>query len=277
MSQRKGDLYTFLFASAVCVACALILSLAATALKPQQVANVRHDIVMNLMATVGKDYNELAKLPKPEVFAMFDKEFDTLILDGNNKAADRTFMERELASIGYPEDELKALDTGSLMRRFNGKVGLLARKARTPRKEYDPGYKMVYIHREPGAGPDAYVIPIEGYGLWDLMKGYVALDLDLNTVKGISFYEHKETPGLGARVEEDWFKDNFKGKKILDERGNLVSITVAKGKAPESPHQVDGISGATLTGDGINEFLKSDLERYEPYFKTLRAKREASL
>ena len=270
MSQRKGDLYTFAFAGAVCVVCALILSLAATALKPRQEANVRHDIVVNLMASVGKDQQELAAMPKPEVFELFDKEFATRILDKDNKTVDRTFMETELAKLKYPTEELAGLATGTLLRRFNSKVGLLASRAGQSRAEYDPGFKVIYVY-QPTGSPEAYVIPIEGYGLWDIMKGYIALGLDLDTVKGISFYEHKETPGLGARVEEDWFKNNFIGKKILDGQGELVSIRVAKGLAQGGPHEVDGISGATLTGDGINDFLMRDLSRYEPYFATLRA------
>lgn len=268
MSQRKGNTYTFVFYGTICVICALILSLAATALKPQQEANARHDVVMNLMATVGKDYKALSKLPKQEVFDMFDQNFQTLVLDKDNQTADRTFMESELVKVGYPLEMVKDWDTGTLLNRFNRKVGFLARKAGKSLAEYDPGYKVVYLY-QPGGQLEAYVIPIEGYGLWDLMKGYFALDLDLNTVKGISFYEHKETPGLGARVEEDWFKQNFIGKKIL-ENNSLVSIKVAKGQSQGGEHEVDGISGATLTGEGVTEFLLSDLTRYEPYFQTLR-------
>ena len=269
MSQRKGDLYTFAFAGIVCVVCALILSIAATALKPRQEANIRLDILVNLMASVGKDYQELVSRPKDQIFSLFEKEFETRILDKDNSIVDRTFMETELAKLKYPEKELLALSTGSLLRRFNNKVGLLASRAGKSRTDYDPGFKVIYIY-QPGGTPEAYVIPIEGYGLWDIMKGYIALDLDLDTVKGVSFYEHKETPGLGARVEEAWFKQNFIGKKILDEQGGLVSIHVAKGKSQGGIHEVDGISGATLTGEGINEFLKEDLYQYEPYFKTLR-------
>lgn len=269
MSQRKGDGYTFFFAGMVCIVCALILSLAATALKPLQVANVRHDINMNIMATVGKDAKEVSGMSKEQVQELFNNEFETLLLDKNNQAQDNQYMISELAKLKYPEDEMKGMDMGSLLRRYSGKVGLLARKAGKSKDEYDPGYKLVYIYK-PGGQPTAYVVPIEGYGLWDLMKGYVALDLDLNTVKGISFYEHKETPGLGARVEEAWFKEQYVGKKILDESGELVSVNIAKGLAPDSPHMVDGISGATLTGDGINEFMKRNLSTYEPYFKTVR-------
>lgn len=268
--QRKGDLYTFIFAASICVVCALVLSLAATALKPMQMENARHDVVVNMMSTVGQDVAELRKLPKDEIFAKFEEEFDTILLNKDNEPVERGFMEDELLKLNYPKEELEQLDTGLLLARFNTKIGLLARKNDKSRSEYDPGLKVLYTYKE-GGETSAYIVPIEGYGLWDLMKGYIALGLDLNTVKGITFYEHKETPGLGARVEEAWFKENFIGKKILDQGGDLVAITVVKGEAPDDAlHRVDGISGATLTGDGINEFLLRNLSVYEPYFKTLR-------
>jgi Na+-transporting NADH:ubiquinone oxidoreductase subunit C len=221
------------------------------------------------MTSVGKDINELEAMKAEEVFAIFDKEFKTLLLDSENKERSRSTIETEMAGLGYPKEILSEMDEGTLLRRFEAKIGLLARKAKQSRDEYDPGYKLVYIY-QPSGTPDAYVIPIQGNGLWDIIKGYIALEPDLSTVKGVSFYEHKETPGLGARITETWFKDNFKGKKVLDESGKMVSITVAKGPAVND-HQVDGISGATLTGKGVTHFLKKDLARYESYFQTIRA------
>ena len=119
-----------------------------------------------------------------------------------------------------------------------------------------------------------YAIPIAGKGLWGTMYGYFAIEPDAETVKGITFYKHKETPGLGAEVDKDWFKNNFIGKKLTDKNGELVSIEVVKGYVsktdPEALHKVDGISGATITGSGLTTFLKSDLEKYEPYFARVR-------
>jgi Na+-transporting NADH:ubiquinone oxidoreductase subunit C len=119
-----------------------------------------------------------------------------------------------------------------------------------------------------------YAIPIAGKGLWGTMYGYFAIEPDAETVKGITFYKHKETPGLGAEVDKDWFKNNFIGKKLTDKNGKLVSIEVVKGYVsktdPEALHKVDGISGATITGTGLTAFLKSDLEKYEPYFARVR-------
>ena len=119
-----------------------------------------------------------------------------------------------------------------------------------------------------------YAIPIAGKGLWGTMYGYFAIEPDASTAKGITFYKHKETPGLGAEVDKDWFKNNFIGKKFIDDSGKLVSIEVIKGfvseKDPDSKYKVDGISGATITGTGLTTFLKADLEKYEPYFSRVR-------
>ena len=114
---------------------------------------------------------------------------------------------------------------------------------------------------------DGIVIPISGKGLWSTLYGYFALEMDMKTVKGIAFYKHGETPGLGAEVEKKWFQNNFIGKKIFDENSNLVSITVYKGSSGDDIHGVDGISGATVTSNGVTNFLKSILNNYKPYFE----------
>ena len=270
MSKPKGTAYTFAFAAGLCLVCSLILAVAATALKPRQDQAVKLDIAVNLLTSVGHNAADLKAKKPAEVFEIYADEFEILLLDTNNKETDRAMMEKDLIALGYPEADVKEWDSYNLLTHFNDKVGLLAKRAGKSREEYDPKLKVLYRH-VPAGNLNAYVIPIMGYGLWDLIKGYVALDLDLNTVKGISFYENKETPGLGARITEDWFKANYVGKKVLDESGALTSVTIVKGEAPDDDiHAVDGISGATLTCQGINQFLLSDLERYEPYFKTLR-------
>ena len=102
------------------------------------------------------------------------------------------------------------------------------------------------------------------------------MEADGITVKGITFYKHGETPGLGGEVEKEWFTHNFIGKRIIDGQGNLVGIQVVKGQVDELSenafHQVDGISGATMTSKGLNNFLMTDLQKYEPFFKRIRTK-----
>lgn len=115
---------------------------------------------------------------------------------------------------------------------------------------------------------NATIFPISGKGLWSTMFGYIALKDDLNSVLGITFYKHGETPGLGAEVEKKWFQDNFIDKRIFDENGDFVSIAVAKGKALDQYHSVDGISGATMTSNGVTKLLATDLGRYMNYINS---------
>jgi Na+-transporting NADH:ubiquinone oxidoreductase subunit C len=125
---------------------------------------------------------------------------------------------------------------------------------------------------------DAYAIPISGYGLWSTLYGYFSVNGDGKTVRGITFYEHGETPGLGAEVEAKWFQDNFVGKKIATESGEFKSVGIVRGKvdnvikSAEKPYYVDGISGATVTSKGVSDFLKEALLKYESFAKKLRAK-----
>ncbi|ARM31654.1 FMN-binding protein [Prosthecochloris sp. HL-130-GSB] len=110
--------------------------------------------------------------------------------------------------------------------------------------------------------PLGYVLPFSGKGAWSTIKGFLALEPDRNTIKGITFYEHGETPGLGGEIEAGWFTDQFRGRKIFRD-GRLVSVTIAKGRLNEDdPYAVDGISGASLTTGSINRFLKEDLMNY---------------
>ena len=137
------------------------------------------------------------------------------------------------------------------------------------------GRYILYLHIK-NRRVESYIMPISGYGLWSTLYGYFAVEGDGKTVKGITFYAHGETPGLGAECEADWFQSNFVGKKIVDESGRFVSIGIAKGKAANSVPQnkrayyVDGISGATVTSRGIDVFLRKDLKKYEPFSKRLR-------
>ena len=137
----------------------------------------------------------------------------------------------------------------------------------------EPNLLPVFVRQE-GGNPIAYCVPTQGKALWSTVKGYIALEKDLNTIKGITFYSHGETPGLGGEIDKDWFTEAFKGKTILNDEGDVVSIMIVKGKMRDGEsnpeHKVDGISGATLTTKGLNTFIKATLEKYEPYFKTVR-------
>ena len=123
-------------------------------------------------------------------------------------------------------------------------------------------------------GKTFYVIPLYGAGLWDAIWGYVALDGDKNTIVGANFDHKGETPGLGAEITTDWFQAQFAGKSLLKDANadfstsNFASVIVVKGGAKAGDvHGVDGISGGTITSDGVSDMLEERLARYLPYFK----------
>ena len=150
---------------------------------------------------------------------------------------------------------------------FEGKI--------VPKQKKDTKDLPVYLHVKNG-NIQSYIIPVDSRGLWGRISGYLALKKDGVTVAGFTVYNHSETPGLGGEIEKRWFQKNFAGKKILDDRGNFVSVAIAKGrvadKIPESRQKnfVDGISGASLTGKFLSEGLKQTLIEYETLSERFR-------
>jgi len=127
----------------------------------------------------------------------------------------------------------------------------------------------IYIYEKDGS-IKAYILPINSRGLWGRIMGYLAIQDDGSTISGFTVYKHSETPGLGGEIEKNWFQKNFIGKKIIDQGGDFVSISVAKGKVADriakdrQSNYVDGISGATLTGKYLTAGVKEILKSYEP-------------
>lgn len=117
-------------------------------------------------------------------------------------------------------------------------------------------------------GKSYYIFSVRGTGLWDAIWGNIALQEDMNTVAGVSFDHAGETPGLGAEIKDNakW-KSQFVGKKIYD-GDKYVSINVRKGGAVDMEHEVDGLSGATVTADGVTDMLYLGLKAYEPFMES---------
>ncbi|MCF6360986.1 MAG: NADH:ubiquinone reductase (Na(+)-transporting) subunit C [Cyclobacteriaceae bacterium] len=136
------------------------------------------------------------------------------------------------------------------------------------KREY-PVYQ--YMNENDPTQIEAYILPLYGAGLWNAIYGYVALEKDLNTIKGVSFGHVQETPGLGARIDSKEIQVRYQGKTIFDESGNLVSVVMLKGekKNPSlfGTHEVDGMSGSTLTAKGLNAMVKDYLTCYESFIK----------
>ncbi len=127
-----------------------------------------------------------------------------------------------------------------------------------------------------GEQSSAYILPVDSRGLWGKIRGYMAIERDGQTVTGFSVYSHNETPGLGGEIEKDWFRQNFVGKRIVDETGAFAAVGIAKGKVAESipaarqANYVDGISGATLTGKFLTGGIRDVLLEYETLSERFR-------
>ena len=229
----RSNSYTVFFTAAITVVLGLLLSIAATSLKKKQLLNIELDIKKNILIALNIQ-------PKGEEFTPDEIE----------KEYEKTVVPIVVDSTGAVIENISSNSIENTNDQFPVFMQMMGDKI------------------------EGYAIPISGKGLWSTLYGYLALEPDGETVKGITFYKHRETPGLGGEVEKKWFTNNYKQKKIVDDNGVLVSIQAVKGKAdPTSPdyyHQVDGVSGATMTTKGLNIFLKSELKKYDPYFQNIR-------
>ena len=224
----------FIFIGIFTIISSLILSTAATQLKPFQNTNIEVDKKKNVLKSLGLDVSVLSA---ENILSEYKTRISEVITDMNGNYIESF----SFSDLKFTENMI----TGESIYTFQG-------------KNYLPIYKSSL--------PESIIIPISGKGLWSTLFGYFALDTDFNTVKGITFYQHGETAGLGGEVDKKWFQNNFVGKKIKDIKGNLVSIQVVKGKSGDDIHSVDGISGATITSRGVTNFLLRDLKKYVPFF-----------
>ena len=137
-------------------------------------------------------------------------------------------------------------------------------------------FQTVYLHYEQDI-LNAIILPVRGYGLWGTMKGYLAIESDLKTIIGLEFFDDKETPGLGGEINNPRWKAIWKGKEIYSDSGEVV-ISVIKGSVDktndESIYQVDGLSGATITSNGVTNLLSFWLGDmgYGPLIQNLKLK-----
>ena len=136
--------------------------------------------------------------------------------------------------------------------------------------EDQAGELPIFTWTDDGAdSPSKYAFPISGKGLWSMLYGYLSLESDLETIAGISFYKHGETPGLGAEIEKPWFLSQFAGKKLYA-AGTPTEFLVLKPGSELTETSVDGISGATLTGKGVQVLIQKDAAAYAEYFKAIK-------
>ncbi|WP_026235657.1 NADH:ubiquinone reductase (Na(+)-transporting) subunit C [Echinicola pacifica] len=145
------------------------------------------------------------------------------------------------------------------------------------KKPADQRLYPVFIFHDEGSEDKviSYILPVYGAGLWDAIWGYLALETDINTIKGVTFSHAGETPGLGARITSPEVQNRYTGKKIYSESGELEPVEMQKGEGRDysgQEHQVDGLSGATLTAKGVNNMFVNYLGAYQAYLEKVKGK-----
>ncbi len=160
------------------------------------------------------------------------------------------------------------------------------RAARDPARSRPVAPDPAGIRRQPHVGEvylawseagelERIILPVHGYGLWSTLYGFLALQPDADTVAGIGFFEHGETPGLGGEIDNPRWQAIWDGKRLLDDDGDLA-IRVIKGAVPDGAtnreHLIDGLSGATITTEGVNRLVRFWVgdQGYGPYLEHRR-------
>lgn len=255
--------YVIMFAIAVCFVCAVFVAGAAVALKDRQEENRvldKYEKVLSVAGLIKEDEDlsgaqikeRFAQSIEPKVLDLRTGDWATHV-DPTTFDMQRAMKDPQTSEVAPPND---------------AKVTRL------------PHYGVVYQVKD-GDKVSQVVLPIEGKGLWSTLFGYFAVDADGQTVRGITFYQHGETPGLGGEVDNPKWKKGWQGRQIFGPSGE-VKVAVRKGQAgtPEQdPFGVDGLSGATITSRGVTNMLRFWMgpKAYGPFLEKLRNEQRRAL
>lgn len=244
--MQRSNTYIILFAAALTIICGGLLAMANVGLKDAQDEQIQLDTKKKILGAVM----DISTFESPEELLKFYEErvkSEVVDINGNPVSTDEKGnpVQAEKVNVAkyykFPSD-----------------------------KRLYPVY--VFKNEQDPSKVDAYVFPLYGNGLWDAISGYIALESDLNTVRGVTFDHKGETPGLGARITTPEVQARYKGKKVF-EGSELVSVTMVKGEhhTDLTDHQVDGMSGASLTGKGVNNMVKNYLNCYLGFIEKVKS------
>ena len=251
---------TIAVASLLCLVCSVIVSGAATLLKPTQNVNKLLDKKRNILTVAGidddtKSVDELFQQIETQVVDMQTGEF--------TQAVDAETFDQRKAS----KDPAYRVD-------LDGEQDIAQIGGRSK-------YANVYLLKIDNQ-LDKIILPIKGYGLWSTMYGFISLESDGNTVSSITFYEHGETPGLGGEIENRKWQMSWQGKKIADQQGQPI-LKLIKGQvdlaASDAQYKIDGLAGATLTSNGVSNLIQFWMGKdgFGPYLQKIRSESGLSI
>lgn len=254
--------YTILFAGLICVVCAVLVSSSAVSLNQLQQANAALDKRKNVLLAAGLA-EPSETLDAAEVRERF-QVVEPVVIDMQS-------------GMMVPDIDASTFNQRKARNDLNSSRPAPSNNARISRL---PNHAVVYQVFNKARKLQMVVLPIEGYGLWSTLYGFLSLDADTRTVRGLTYYQHSETPGLGGEVDNPGWKARWPGRIAFDSTGE-VAIEVIKGQAGppgDDPHRVDGLAGATITSRGVTNMLRFWLGEngFGPYLKKLRDSRKAS-
>lgn len=227
----------------LCLVCSILVSTAVVLLRPMQKRNIQLDIERVILKVA-----EISKNP----YVLSEKQVANLYTKVTAKLVD-------LKTGKFIETSANGSDVDSYNQRMATKDPKLSvaltQKQDIANIKRKPAVAKVYIVYK-GNKIDTIVLPISGYGLWSTMYGFIALESDLNTVRGISFYEQGETPGLGGEVENPKWKSSWKGKEVYNKKGDVALHLVKIKKPSEKNYEIDALSGASMTSAGVSNLIK---------------------
>ncbi|HTO20696.1 MAG TPA: Na(+)-translocating NADH-quinone reductase subunit C [Pseudomonas sp.] len=239
-NQKESTARTLTVALLVCLVCSVFVAGAAVALRPTQEANRQLDKQRSILSIAGLGE---AGMSARQVRDLYAQRITARVVDLETG----TFTD---AMDPATFDPLAAAKDPQLSEALPGQQDIASIKRRER-------YTTVYLVESEGE-LQTLVLPVRGYGLWSTLYGFIAVEGDLNTVAGFGFYQHGETPGLGGEVDNPKWKSLWLGKSLFDENGKLA-VQIVKGnvdaQSPKAIHQVDGLAGATLTSNGVNNLL----------------------
>ena len=236
--NKDSNFYTFLFSLLMVFVVASSLALTSESLKEKQNENVVKEKMQNIISTIG------VKSDRDQAQGLYKK---------------------------YIKSELALLRDGTVD--VNKDAFLIDLSTEIKKDTNQQRYPLFIAEMDE---KKYFIIPLRGSGLWDAIWGYVALEDDMSTIKGIVFDHKGETAGLGAEITQQWFQDRFVGEKIFNSSSKLVGINVSKSNndpknLDKNDHEVDAISGATITGDGVSDMIIERLNHYISYFNNYKS------
>ncbi|MRI35209.1 Na(+)-translocating NADH-quinone reductase subunit C [Endozoicomonas sp. OPT23] len=261
MSKKAGNdsiQKTLIITVVLSLVCSVLVSAAAVILKPKQDENIVLDVQRNILNISGltKDAKALSNAEVAEMYKQIQPRLVNVETGKFVKASAEDVAAYDQRAASKLPKESKTLtgaeDIASIRRMAN--------------------VAKVYVVEKNGK-LDTMILPVHGYGLWSTMYGFMALEADLNTIKGFGFYSQAETPGLGGEVDNPLWKAKWPGKKIYDTKGVVEAGLVKGGADPKSKYKVDGLSGATLTSNGVTNLIKFWMGNngFKPFLNNLKA------